>query len=120
MSVSHGSERVAADVRGDDIQTRRTDADQQNNQIDLEPQGEVAGLEGGESGSQGRQCQVEHGVSHSSVCNVGDVLLKGKKTNEFGMRTDTDLYWLPLSFWAVLKIDLSCYTLTCIVKMTKV
>lgn len=90
-NVSHGFERVTADVHGDDTQTSRTDADQQNSQIDLEPQGKVTRLEGGESGCQGCQCQVEHGISHRGVGNVGDVLLKGKKPNEMEIRPDIKL-----------------------------
>lgn len=93
MSVSHGFERVTADVHGDDAQTSRSDADEQNGQIDLEPQGKVARLEGGESGSEGCQCQVEHGVSHRCVGNVGNVLLKDQETNETEIRPNINLLY---------------------------
>ncbi len=68
--------RVTGEVGGDHQQNWRTDAGQQDHQVDLEPQLIVTGLEDRESGSQSRQSQVQYCVPDVRISDVGEVFLR--------------------------------------------
>lgn len=70
--------RVTGEVGGDHQQIWRTEAGQQDHQVDLEPQLIVTGLEDREFGSQSRQSQVQYCVPDVRVGDVGDVFLRAE------------------------------------------